>query len=79
MSRSVKKYPGYSPCSTKGQKKYKKAEHKSERRTIKTKLSSNKELLPHPKEYGNEWTSPRDGKCYANKQLIKDFPKILRK
>ena len=64
MSRSFKKHPGGGFASSKGQKKYKQSEHRAERSKIHQLLKLLFEDLPHPKEYGNEWASPRDGKQY---------------
>lgn len=64
MSRSRRKTPISSICSSAGQKKFKKYEHKAERKKVKMLLRIGEEELPHPKEYGNEWSSPRDGKSY---------------
>ncbi len=72
MSRSYKKYPGGGLGSSKHQKQYKQAEHRAERSKIKSTLLVGKEILPHPKEYGNEWSSPRDGKQYWLKPKEKE-------
>ena len=45
-------------------KKFKKQEHKRERRAVKSSLE--KENFISPKKYGNEWDSPRDGKMWMN-------------
>ncbi len=42
------------------QKKFKQQEHKRERKLVKQSL----ENPPHPKQFGNEWDSPRDGKLW---------------
>lgn len=65
MSRSKKKYPGGGIASNIGQHKYKKDECRAWRRMVRKRLQSGEyEDLPHTKEYGNEWASPRDGKQY---------------
>jgi len=67
MSRSVRHTPIMSLCVIKAGnvKKFKISEHRSERRTVRALIASGKyDLFPHPKEYGNEWSSPRDGKQY---------------
>lgn len=68
MSRSYKKMPimGITGGST-AQKKFKQQEHRKERRAVKQ--SNDFELLPSPKQFGNEWASPRDGK-----QWLKNSP-----
>lgn len=44
-----------------GQKKFKQLEHRRERRAVK-QCDFLSEVFPHPKQFGNEWDSPRDGK-----------------
>lgn len=61
MSRSYRRTPIIGNCNSKVQHEFKKKEHRSERRRVKVCLQMNFEC-PHPKEYGNEWSSPRDGK-----------------
>lgn len=69
MSRSKRKTPiiGMTARSSKpsAQKKFRSQEHRAERKKVKQLLHTAQELLPHPKEYGNEWSSPRDGKMYC--------------
>lgn len=63
MSRSKKKSPCGSNCSSVGQALFRKSENRAKRRKVKTSLiKGDYETLPHEKEYGNEWASPRDGK-----------------
>jgi hypothetical protein len=68
MSRSYRKTPiiGMTTCSSKpsAQKKFRTQENQAKRKKIKQLLHQGQELLPHEKEYGNEWASPRDGKQY---------------
>lgn len=75
MSRSYKKTPIGGCCSSGGQKKFKEYEHRAERSRIKILLKVNPEIenLPHHKEYGNEWSSPRDGKIYFGDMKGKKF------
>lgn len=86
MSRSIKKTPILSFCGTKAQKKFKVSEHQAERTNVKIKLAvAQYDSLPHPKEYGNEWASPRDGKVYHKKSdyqdgdWAEDYKKWMRK
>jgi hypothetical protein len=103
MSRSYKKTPKGSNCSSLGQKHFKECEHRAERKSINDRLKNfienqidlesdfkkiyneNKwmlyeEYLPHSKEYGNEWASPRDGKHWFGDLInYKDYKKWLRK
>ncbi len=65
MSRSKKKHPGGGAASSCGQHKFKKDEARAKRRKVRKLMSTGQhERLPHDKEYGNEWSSPRDGKQY---------------
>ena len=37
-------------------------------------------MFPHEKQYGNEWASPRDGKCYFGEDKhLPEFKKYMRK
>ena len=76
MSRSYRHTPitGWcaSRCSNKG---FKQQEHRRERRTVKQILTYDYENdLPHPKAYGNEWDSPRDGKGWFGDMLTESLP-----
>jgi hypothetical protein len=65
MSNSYKKQPGGGMCSTTAQKKFRSQENRRKRRKIKTLLLCEEyEILPTEKDFGNEWSSPRDGKQY---------------
>lgn len=63
MSRSYRKIPIFGITSSKNQKDFRSQENRAKRREVKIRLQLEQEL-PHEKEYGNEWSSPRDGKCY---------------
>jgi len=67
MSRSYLHSPWHSvTCSghrAGNQKRFRSQENRAKRRTVKLRLIAEKEM-PHEKEYGNEWASPRDGKTY---------------
>lgn len=54
------------------QKEFKQKEHRKERHAVRQALVSDKEI-PSPKQFGNEWDSPRDGKAWFkdNKWLRK--------
>lgn len=81
MSRSFKKYPIGSYCNPGVQKKFKRNEHQAERKTIKQQLNVCNDfdnlILNHPKEYGNEWSSPRDGKVWVKNKRWQ--VKVIRK
>lgn len=66
MSRSYKKSPVHAWCNTRLMKQFKKQEHSRERHEVKQTLRQylDDTVLPHPKKYGNEWASPRDGKWF---------------
>lgn len=64
MSRSYRHTPIMGIAGTKSQKEFKKKEHRKERKTVNNKLVSGYWDLPDPREYGNEWASPRDGKIH---------------
>ena len=67
MSRSKRHTPIMSWCVIRaGQvKRYKQQENRAYRRRVTNLMRIGKYLeLPHRKEYGNEWSSPRDGKQY---------------
>lgn len=53
-------------------KPFKQREHRRERTAVRDALASDKDP-PHPKEFGNPWSSDKDGKQYW------DDPKALRK
>lgn len=73
MSRSRKKKPitGITKAETK--KEWKQQEHQRERSAVRYALKSDKEILPHPKEYGNPLSGPKDGKVFwaENKEKAK--------
>lgn len=80
MSRSKRKTPILgmtASCSRPSiQKIFRSKENRAKRREVRIKLTTNDfDLMPHEKEYGNEWASPRDGKQYCGN----DDPKWLRK
>lgn len=69
MGNSYKKHPGGGAATTNPgtQKAFRSQENRRKRRKIKTLLLCEEyELLPTEKDYGNEWSSPRDGKQYWN-------------
>jgi hypothetical protein len=44
------------------EKEFKQQEHSRERAAVRDALKTDKEVLPHPKEFGNPWSGPKDGK-----------------
>lgn len=72
MSKSKRKTPigGMACCGSDAQKKFRSQENRAQRRFVRVCLQidplEGQKLLTHyhPKQYGNEWASPRDGKQY---------------
>ena len=66
MARSRKRTPISGVTCSESNKKFKQQEHRRERRAVRQGLLKclEDEYLPHPKHYGNEWSSPRDGKMW---------------
>lgn len=62
MSRSRKKYPITGMTGSETEKEFKQQEHQRERSAVRDALRTEKDLLPHTKEYGNPWSGPKDGK-----------------
>lgn len=74
MSRSRKKKPITGMTLAESEKKFKQQEHQRERAAVRTALAADKEVLPHPKEYGDPWDGPKDGK-----RLMPDDERAKRK
>ncbi len=65
MSRSYKHNPGGGWTSSLGQIEFRKQENRAKRHKVKQLLNTEQyNKMPHEKEFGNEWDSPRDGKQY---------------
>lgn len=62
MSRSRKKHPITGITTAETEKKFKQQEHSRERAAVRDALKTDKELLPHPNEFGDPWDGPKDGK-----------------
>jgi len=62
MSRSRKKHPITGITTAETEKEFKQQEHRRERAAVRDALQTEKELLPHPKEFGNRWSGPKDGR-----------------
>ena len=86
MSRSFRKTPimgisGGNSC----QKYFKKQEHSRERTLVHQQLNKLDCDLPSPKQFGNEWDSPRDGKMwfgnckYKQASLFINWPEEYKK
>jgi len=80
MSRSRKKnrFSSIAYVRPGEQKAFKQKEHRRERHLVTNKLSiGDIDGIPDPKQFGNEWAGPRDGKCYLSK--TKENEEWLRK
>lgn len=75
MSRSRRKAPVSGNTCAESDKPYKICEHRRERRVVRSALLSGREA-PAPKEFGNPWDAPKDGKHWVRAKLT---PSILRK
>lgn len=73
MSRSRRKTPIVGMTTSRSNKSYRVNEHRAERRKARVAVQVGDEP-PHPKEYGDEWNSPRDGK-----QTVDPKSKWMRK
>jgi hypothetical protein len=62
MSRSRKKVPITGITCAETDKPFKQQEHQRERSRVRDALKTEKELLPDPKQFGNPWAAPKDGK-----------------
>lgn len=62
MSRSFKKKPITGITTAETEKEFKQQEHQRERSRVRDALKTDKEVLPHPKEFGDPWNGPKDGK-----------------
>lgn len=62
MARSRKKRPITGITGAESNKEFKQIEHQRERSRVRDALKTGKEVLPHSKEFGDPWDSPKDGK-----------------
>lgn len=62
MSRSRKKHPITGITNAESDKEFKQLEHQRERSRVRDALKTEKEVLPHHKEFGDPWNSDKDGK-----------------
>lgn len=67
MSRSRRHFPAGPIAVCQSNKKFKQIENRKKRRKESTVLLLDEEVIedkmPDEKKFGNEWCSPRDGKC----------------
>lgn len=66
MSRSRKKHPITGITTAETDKPFKQQEHSRERAAVRDALKAEKEVLPHPKGFGDPWNSDKDGKKYQS-------------
>lgn len=74
MSRSHRKTPVCGITTAESDKLFKAAEHRRERRAVRSVLPG--EDAPAPKQFGNPWASPKDGKQWFDPARQ---PKLMRK
>lgn len=75
MSRSRRKIPIAGITTAESDKAFKVAEHRRERRVVKTALDKTDDL-PSTKLFGNPWASEKDGKRMFDPNR---YPTIMRK
>jgi hypothetical protein len=73
MSNSYRKTPIIGMTMAASDKRFKKAEHRRERASVKIAVRQAKDA-PDPKLFGNPWAGEKDGKRYFT-----GHPKLLRK
>lgn len=71
MSRSRKKKPITGITCAETEKEFKQQEHSRERAHVRDALKTDKEVLPHPKQFGDPWHGPKDGKQIWSDDLEK--------
>lgn len=67
MTRSRKKIPITGMTCAETEKEFKQQEHQRERARVRTALANLDDeggVLPHPNEFGNPWSGPKDGRRY---------------
>jgi hypothetical protein len=86
VSRSYRKTPIVSWTSSSSDKEFKRQQHRARRvreRIIIALLFTDTDPcdMPHDKEYGDPWCSPKDGKQYIDSDTIstEEFNKLMRK
>lgn len=75
MSRSRRKTPVTGWCSAPSDKQFKQLENRKARRKARTCSTDELELLS-PKQFGNPWLAPKDGKMRFNPGKS---PELMRK
>lgn len=71
MSRSRKKHPVVPITTAETDKPFKQQEHQRERSGVRDALKTDKEVLPHPKQYGDPWKGMKDGKQFWDNEKAK--------
>lgn len=70
MSRSIKHTPISGWASCRSMSWFRSSENRAFRHRVRQLIVEQKyDLIPHCKEYQNEWDSPRDGKMYFGHML----------
>jgi hypothetical protein len=75
MARSYKTNPAGGVTTARSEKRFKSAQHRSERRTARVALRTGRPL-PDPREFGNRWCGPKDGRAWYGSDCS---PELLRK
>lgn len=65
MSRSRRKTPIVGMTTAPTDKPFKEAEHRRERRSVRTRVKQLDEI-PDPKQFGNPWHGEKDGKQWLD-------------
>lgn len=81
MSRSYKKINIHPWCciGPRVQKAFRSREHRRARATTRDAIKTERyEQCSHPKAFGNEWSSPRDGKSYWARPRLHDWHYLPR-
>ncbi len=74
MSRSRRRTPIFAMTTATSEKMFKAFEHRRERRAVRVSIHGDQEP-PAPKEFGNPWRGPKDGKRYWQRATAKDMRK----
>lgn len=75
MAHSKRKTPICGNTTARSNKAFKTIEHRRARAATRAAIISDAEVMPHDKETGSPWASPKDGKQWFGKR----HPKLMRK
>jgi len=74
MSRSKRRTRIFPVTTTASDKRYKVAEHRRERRAVRSAIAALSEP-PVEKQFGDPWDGERDGKTYSSNATARDMRK----